>query len=88
VFQVNTNPDAPDRVIYSGKQIEGIQAPMYGGSRGGGGDIMRKGIVVALIMYVLISGGGAMFGPFSSSVDCESYRVNQGSFVYCLPLWQ
>jgi hypothetical protein len=49
---------------------------------------MRKGIVVALIMYVLISGSGAMFGPFSSSADCESYRVNRGSFEYCLPLWQ
>jgi len=29
-----------------------------------------------------------MLGPFSSSVDCESYRVNRGSFEYCLPLRQ
>lgn len=49
---------------------------------------MRKGIVVALIMYVLISRGGAVSGTFNSSVDCESHRLNQGSFAYCLPLWQ
>jgi hypothetical protein len=61
---------------------------MHGSHKVKGGDVMHKGIVVALIIYVLISGGGAMFGPFSSSADCESYRVNRGSFEYCLPLWQ
>jgi hypothetical protein len=49
---------------------------------------MRKGIVVALLMYILISRGGATFGPFESNVDCESSRLNQGAFAYCLPLWQ
>ncbi len=49
---------------------------------------MRKGIVLALIMYILISSGGATFGPFNSSADCESSRLNQGAFAYCLPLWQ
>jgi hypothetical protein len=49
---------------------------------------MRKGIVVALLMYILISRGGATFGPFTSSADCESSRLNQGSFAYCVPLWE
>ncbi len=49
---------------------------------------MRKGIVVALLIYILISRGGATYGPFNSSADCESSRLSQGSFAYCLPLWQ
>ena len=54
----------------------------------GGERAMRKAIVVALMMYILVSRGGTVSGPFNSSVDCESYRINQGSFAYCLPLWQ
>ncbi len=55
---------------------------------GGGEEVMRKGIVVALMIYILVSKGGAVSGPFNSSVDCESYRINRGAFAYCLPLWQ
>ena len=53
-----------------------------------GGGSMRKGMVVALIMYVLISGGGAVSGTFNSSVDCETSRLKQGALGYCLPLWR
>jgi len=41
-----------------------------------------------LTMWVLISGGGGPVAePFDSSVDCETYRVQQGTFQYhCVPL--
>ena len=52
------------------------------------GVLMGRGIVVALMMYILVSRGGAVSGPFNSSVDCESYRIKQGAFAYSLPLWQ
>ena len=51
-------------------------------------DIIRKAIVFVLTMWVLISGGGGPVAePFDSSVDCETYRVQQGTFQYhCVPL--
>ncbi len=46
------------------------------------------GILAALILYVLVSDGGAVFGPFSGNADCQSFRHAPGAGGYCLPLWQ
>ncbi len=55
----------------------------------GGGETMRiKEILVTLILYVLVSGGGAVFGPFIGNADCQSFRYELGAGGYCLPLWQ
>ena len=49
---------------------------------------MLRGIAIALILYVLVAGGGAVLGPFPSNGDCQSYRQALGAGGYCLPLWQ
>jgi hypothetical protein len=48
---------------------------------------MSKAIVVALIMYVLLSPStGPVALPFNSLVDCETYRVQQAtSWYHCVP---
>jgi hypothetical protein len=73
----------------------GPRPPTYGTHDAGGaansqlgGAAMRQAILLAFVMYVFISGGGATSGPFNSNVDCESHRVNQAAFGYCVPLWQ
>jgi hypothetical protein len=48
---------------------------------------MRWRWLVAFIIYVLVSEGAIVSGPFSSSTDCESSRVSDASFEYCVPLW-
>jgi hypothetical protein len=51
---------------------------------------LSKALTLTLIMWVLISGsGGPVAPPFNSSVDCETYLVQQGAFNdHCVPMWQ
>jgi hypothetical protein len=49
---------------------------------------MRMGILVALILYILVSDGGVVLGPFNANGDCQSYRQEIRAGGYCLPLWQ
>lgn len=49
---------------------------------------MRMGMLVALILYMLVSDGRAVSGPFNANGDCQSYRQEIRAGGYCLPLWQ
>jgi hypothetical protein len=50
--------------------------------------LVRLGIVLVFVVYVLTVSGGSVMGPFSGNGDCQSYRQALGAGGYCLPLWQ
>lgn len=49
---------------------------------------MRMGMLVALILYMLVSDRGVVLGPFNANSACQSYRQEIRAGGHCLPLWQ
>ncbi len=46
-----------------------------------------KGMLVALLVYVLVSYRGIEGGPFHSYNECWQYRVAHGVGGTCLTVW-
>jgi hypothetical protein len=48
---------------------------------------MKVLMVVALLVYVLVSYRGVEGGTFETLTDCLQHRHNLNAGGYCLPLW-
>ncbi len=46
-----------------------------------------RGVLVALLVYVLVSYQGIQGGPFHSYSECWQYRVDHGLGGTCLTVW-